>query len=382
MKIVADENIPLVEELFSAFGTVEKKDGRGLQKKDLAAADVLLVRSVTRVDRTLLEGTPVAFVGTATIGEDHIDKAWLREQGIQFVSAPGCNAVAVVQYVMACLLELERTRSLCLEDATVGIVGCGNVGSRLRDVLHRLNIRTLVCDPPLKAAGIQGLVELEALYKADVVSFHVPLILDGSDPTWHLADCEFLASLKPGAVVINTSRGPVVSNTALSRILDSRSDLAVVLDVWEGEPVIDPLLANKVDIATPHIAGYSYDGKISGTRMLYEGLCRFLQQRPGRSVYDYVPDEYNLCVDLSCAGKTRTVLDIVRKVYSVMDDDVALRCVLKMPAQERGKAFDLLRKDYRIRREFQSVRFRNEAALQHELGVWQWAYLNALGFGP
>ena len=274
MKIVADENIPCVAEAFASLGEVTLCPGRSMRAADVRDADILLVRSVTRVGPELLEGSRVRFVGSATIGFDHVDRDYLQERGIGFATAPGSNATSAAEYVVSALLVLAERKGFELAGRRVGIVGCGNVGSRVRDRLTALGMQCLVNDPPLKAqGGHDDYVGLDDILDADVITFHVPFTREGDWPTWHLADRAFLERLKRGAVLVNTARGAVVDNAALDALLAARDDLTVVLDVWEGEPAISEALLQKVDIGTPHIAGYSLDGKLRGTDMIYRAAC-------------------------------------------------------------------------------------------------------------
>ncbi|WP_313689275.1 NAD(P)-dependent oxidoreductase, partial [Pantoea sp.] len=257
MKILVDENMPYARELFSRTGEVLAVPGRPLPEAELADASGLMVRSVTKVNAALLAGTPVKFVGTATAGTDHIDETSLEEAGIAFSAAPGCNAIAVVEYVFSSLLLLAERDGFNLRDRTVGIVGVGNVGGRLQKRLQAWGVKTLLCDPPRADRGdaevFHSLDELVA--QADILTFHTPLFKDGQYKSWHLADAALLMALRPNTILINACRGPVVDNAALLQVLNMRQDLSVVLDVWEPEPELSLELLDKVDIATAHIAG-------------------------------------------------------------------------------------------------------------------------------
>ncbi|AND70251.1 4-phosphoerythronate dehydrogenase [Dyella thiooxydans] len=379
MKILVDENMPLARELFASFGEVLARPGRSLTADDVHDADVLLVRSVTRVDEALLAGSRVRFVGTATIGTDHVDLDWLRAQGIAFASAPGCNAMSVVDYVSSALLELADRHDFALAGRRAGIVGLGNVGSRLQRRLQALGLEVLACDPPLADAGHTGLVDMDAIAGCDIVSFHTPLLRHGAHPSFHLADAALLARLKPGAILLNTSRGAVVDNAALLSALERRDDLHVVLDVWEGEPLVDRRLAARVELATPHIAGYSYDGKLRGTWMLYEALCAFLDQPPTMTLASLVPDSARRVLDLAQLAPRRA-LDLVYATYRITDDDTAFRATLDQTDDIRAAAFDRLRKQYPLRREFATVEIVHGGLPATRLPVGEAAMLRALGF--
>lgn len=371
LTIVADENIPALESLFGNLGRLVRCSGRTLSSEALQEADILLVRSVTSVDQALLAGTPVRFVGTATIGTDHVDLPWLAEQGIGFSSAPGSNADSVVEYVLSSLLHLAAERSLNLLEQVVGIVGVGNVGGRLQRRLEAMGVRVLLCDPPrAQREGDPGFVDLTTLLtQADIVSLHTPLVTSGPWPSYHLLNEETLDLLKPGAILLNTGRGAVIDNQALLRLKMRRPEMTLVLDVWEGEPLIDPRLAAQCAIATPHIAGYSLDGKIRGSWMLYRALCEFLGQTPVITLEQVLPaaavSELRLTPDAD-------LLTPVRLVYDPFRDDRALRATLALPAEQRGAAFDRLRRTYPIRREFATLKISTAGTLK--------AGLSALGF--
>ncbi|HAG03208.1 MAG TPA: 4-phosphoerythronate dehydrogenase, partial [Leclercia adecarboxylata] len=278
MKILVDENMPYARELFSRLGEVKAVPGRPIPVAELDDADALMVRSVTKVNEALLSGKAVKFVGTATAGTDHVDDAWLKQAGIGFSAAPGCNAIAVVEYVFSSLLMLAERDGFSLADRTVGIVGVGNVGSRLQKRLEALGIRTLLCDPPRADRGDEGdfhsLDELVA--ECDVLTFHTPLFKDGPYKSLHLADEALISRLKPGTILINACRGPVVDNAALLKRLDAGQALSVVLDVWEPEPDLNVDLLNKVDIGTAHMAGYSLEGNERGTTQVFEAYSALI----------------------------------------------------------------------------------------------------------
>ena len=361
MKIIVDENIPYGREAFETLGEVETMAGRAITRAALAAADILVVRSITTVDRELLEGTPVRFVGTCTIGEDHIDRAYLAEQGIGFSSAPGCNANSVGEYVIAALLDLAERHDLDLTLLRLGIVGVGNVGARVLAKATALGMSAVLNDPPLAdETGDPRYRPIDEILDCDIITLHVPLEHSGPYPTFHMVDAEFLRWLKPTAILLNTARGPVVDNFALKTALDKGNLRAAVLDVWEGEPNVDMGLLDAVDIATPHIAGYSFDGKVNGTRRIYEAACGFLG----------VPSQWDaLCVlpEPEVGEITVNPLEAnalggaVRAVYDIMRDDTAMRGISRKPKAKHGAYFDRLRKNYPRRREFFNTRVRLSA---------------------
>ena len=354
MKIVADENIPCVKQAFASLGEVSLLPGRGLQAAQVRDADILLVRSVTRVDASLLEGSSVRFVGSATIGFDHVDRDYLQRQQIGFATAPGSNATSAAEYVVSALLVLSDQQGFELAGKTVGIVGCGNVGSRVRQKLSVLGMKCRVNDPPLQAdGGHDDFVSLDEALQADIVTVHVPLTRSGPHPTYHLVNEAFLQRLKPGAIFINTSRGAVADNPALEVLLASRDDLSVVLDVWEGEPSISASLLRQVDLGTPHIAGYSSDGKLRGTDMIYRAACEYFKQPVCWQVADVLQRVASIDLRSREAGNALAIARaVVLGAYDVRQDDARLRATLSLPAAERAIAFDRLRKDYPVRREF------------------------------
>lgn len=371
LTIVADENMPALEALFGQLGRIVRHPGRTLRREDLQHADILLVRSVTRVDQALLEGTPVRFVGTATIGTDHVDLTWLERQGIGFASAPGSNADSVVEYVLSSLLHLAAEQGFDLFDKVVGIVGVGNVGRRLQQRLQAMGLQVLLCDPPRAAReGEEGFVDLATLLQqSDIVSLHTPLVKTGHWPSLHLLNAETLALLRPNAILLNTGRGPVIDNQALLACRQQRPDLTLVLDVWEHEPEVDPRLAALCAIATPHIAGYALDGKVRGSWMLYQALCEFLGLPASVELEQVLPAAEVAALTLAPDAEPLTP---VRLVYDPFRDDRALRATLKLPPEERKKAFDQLRRNYPERREFLTLAVECSGALD--------AQLAALGF--
>ena len=387
MKIVADENIPYVREAFGGVGDVTTLPGREISGEAVRDADLLLVRSITWVGRELVEGSRVRFVATATIGEDHVDKAWLAEHGVSFASAPGSNAGSVTQYVSAALVALEERLGLDLRGMRLGVVGVGNVGSRVARAARALGMEVVLNDPPLERAlkvghppQLPGGVPTEfrplaEIFGCDVVTLHVPLTRKGPDKTYHLVDGRFFSRLQAGTILINTSRGSVVDGGDLKEALDSGRLAACVLDVWEGEPDIDVSLLERVFIGTPHIAGYSFDGKVNGTRMIYEAACRFLGRAPEWDPTPLLPapERPRVEVDGAADGALNST---VRSVYDIMKDDAAMRGLIRCEPGERARFFDRLRKEYPRRREF----FNTTAVVWPRNNELE-ARLSGLGFG-
>jgi len=369
VKILVDENMPYARELFSRLGEVKPVAGRPIPVDELADAQALMVRSVTRVNASLLSGTAVKFVGTATAGTDHVDQAWLDEAGIGFSAAPGCNAIAVVEYVFSALLMLAERDGFTLKDRTVGIVGVGNVGSRLQARLEAWGMRTLLCDPPRAERGDAGdFRPLEALVReADILTFHTPLFKEGPYKTLHLADDALISALKPGAILINACRGAVVDNAALLTRLEAGQDLSVVLDVWEPEPDLNVELLKRVDIGTPHIAGYTLEGKARGTTQVFEAFSAFIGHRQQVALDTLLPAPEFGRITLHGPLDQPTLKRVAHLVYDVRRDDAPLRKVAGIPGE-----FDKLRKNYLERREWSSLYIQCDdaeaASLLHKLG--------------
>lgn len=353
MKILVDENMPYAVELFSRLGTVQSVPGRPIPQDALNDADALMVRSVTKVNEGLLTGKPVKFVGTATAGTDHVDDAWLATQGIGFSAAPGCNAIAVVEYVFSSLLIIAQRDGFQLRDKTVGIIGVGNVGSRLNARLEALGIRTLLCDPPRADRGDAGeFWPLEKLVaEADILTFHTPLNMSGPYATHHLVDADLLAQLPADRILINACRGEVVDNAALLEALNGSKKLTAVLDVWEPEPDLSLALLDKVAIGTAHIAGYSLEGKARGTTQVFEAFSQFIGQPQTVPLESLLPAPEFAEVTLRGALSEAKLLRLIHLVYDVRRDDRPFRRVAGKPGE-----FDKLRKFYEERREWSSLR--------------------------
>jgi erythronate-4-phosphate dehydrogenase len=358
MKIVADANIPFVKECFSSIGEVTVVGGREITPWIVADADILLVRSITPVGVDLLAGSKIRFVGTATIGFDHIDIDFLSRNNIGFASAPGSNANSAAEYVIAGLLEIGQRYALDLEGRSIGIVGVGNVGGRVAKKCAAMGMDVYLNDPPLKRqTGDEKYLPLERLFDCDFITLHTPLTFEGPDKTYHLADEKFFKSLKERCVFVNASRGGVVDSGALKSAIRSGRLRAVVLDVWENEPDIDIELLKMVDIGTPHIAGYSLDGKIAGMIMIYKAACEYFGAEPKFDIEDFLPEPAvpELKINPNITNEQDALLSAVQKIYRIDKDDVRLRRILDKPAENRCRHFDNLRKNYPVRREFQNT---------------------------
>lgn len=368
MKIVIDEKIPYIKGAFEPWAEVVYSPGHAIDSQMVANADALIVRTRTRCDHHLLSGSKVKIVASATIGFDHLETAWLEKSGIRWVNAPGCNSGSVMQYITAALFLLASKHSLDLPYMTLGVVGVGNVGSKVVRAAKAIGMKVLQNDPPRqRREGGKEFLPLEKLLaESDILTLHVPLTLEGMDMTRHLVNSGSLALLKRNSILINTSRGEVVDNTALRVALEERMLRGVILDVWEGEPETDRRLVELVDVATPHIAGYSVDGKANATvnsvRQVSAALNIPLQDwspdslpQPSEPMIDLnrYPDAKNLRdpdIDLTHHRIEKSALELVsravRHTYPLEEDDRLFR--------SSPEKFEYLRDNYRIRREFGS----------------------------
>ncbi|HEX4869989.1 MAG TPA: 4-phosphoerythronate dehydrogenase [Moraxellaceae bacterium] len=373
MRVVADENMPLVADCLAGH-EVRLLPGRRITRADLLDADALLVRSVTRVGPDLVAGTPVRFVGSATIGTDHLDLAGLAALGVAVAAAPGCNARAVGEYVATVLARLAAEQGWAPADRTLGVVGLGNTGGAVVDLARRLGFRLLGCDPFVARADLEQVTLDELLGRADIVSLHVPLTRGGPHPTHHLLDAAALARLPDPAILVNACRGEVVDGTALAAALAARPALTAVLDVWEGEPRVAPALLARVHVGTPHVAGYSQEGKWRGTAMACAALCARLGAPPPpplAALLATVPAPAPLVPPPGPPAARLAAL--LQQACPVARDDTALRASVRAP--DPGAAFDALRRDYPPRREFTAHRV--VLAADDPLAP----LLQALGFG-
>lgn len=277
MKVIVDNKIPYINEAIEKLADeVVYLPGASFTPEAVKDADALIVRTRTLCNRELLEGSQVRFIATATIGYDHIDTDYCQKAGIVWTNCPGCNAGSVEQYVHSVLLLLKREKGLDLEHSTIGVVGVGHVGSRVASMAKNMGMRVLLNDPPRADKGEEGFVDLQTIaQECDIITFHTPLYKEGIYKTYHLADEAFFLSLQKQPFFINSSRGEVVDTHALLEARASGRVREVIIDTWEHEPLINEDLLKVAYIATPHIAGYSADGKANATRMSLEALCRF-----------------------------------------------------------------------------------------------------------
>ena len=348
MKIVCDNKIPFLRGALEPYAEVVYLPGSETTAEVVKDADAIVTRTRTRCDASLLEGSSVRAIATATIGFDHIDTAWCEAHGIAWSNAPGCNSWSVKQYVSSVLAVLAQRHGLRLDTLTLGVVGVGNVGSKVAEVGRAYGMRVLLNDPPrARVEGPEAFTDLDTLLaESDIVTVHVPLTRGGKDATWHLFDADRLARMRPSQILVNSSRGPVVDNAALKDALRRRALMAAVLDVWEGEPELDRELIDLLDIATPHIAGYSADGKANGTTM----SVRYLASQLGLPLADWTASgipapEQALEFTVDAAGKTaqEVLSEAVLHTYDVRRDSDALRAA--------PGSFERLRGDYWVRRE-------------------------------
>ena len=348
IRIIADNKIPFLKGVLEPWASVEYLPGSQIDRNAVMEADALLVRTRTKCNAELLSGTPVKFIGTATIGFDHIDTLWCEENNIRWTNAPGCNSFSVMQYIASALMQISFELELSLSRLTLGIVGVGNVGSKVMKLAQNLGMKVLLNDPPRqRKENDEIFVDLDRLLaKSDIVTLHVPLNKGGIDNTFHLFDKNVFNRIKEGSWLINSSRGEVVDTDAVKEALADDKLAGVVLDVWEKEPEIDISLMHMAFIATPHIAGYSTDGKANGTSMVVNELCRFFDI-PLKDWFPAdvpAPEEPLLVID--CYGKSPE--EIARRAvfhsYNIMEDDVRLRF--------DPSRFEMLRGNYPPRREF------------------------------
>lgn len=348
IRIIADDKIPFLKGVLEPYANVTYLPGKHITKDAAMVADALLIRTRTRCNEQLLEGTPVKFIATATIGYDHIDTGFCKRAGISWTNAPGCNSYSVKQYVSSALLRIAGESGFSLKGKTIGIVGVGNVGRKIEEVATILGMNVLVNDPPrARREKDKRFVDLEQLLSgSDIITLHVPLNMEGQDKTFHFFNDETFSKIKKGTWFINCSRGEVVDTAALKKALEMDFLAGSVLDVWEREPELDIPLMHMSFIATPHIAGYSADGKANGTAMSVRSLCKHFNLPLGDWFPKDVPSPSEPLFSIECEGKSDE--EILRKVvfhtYNIVEDDIKLRF--------DPSKFEKLRGDYPVRREF------------------------------
>ncbi len=350
IKIVADDKIPFLNGALEPFAEVLYYPGKEISNEILRNADALITRTRTLCNKELLDGTKVKFIATATIGFDHIDTQYCKSKNIQWTNAPGCNSASVMQYIASALVRLSIKYGFNFSEKTIGIIGHGNVGSKVSKLASALGFRVLVNDPPLQRAGLlEKHVSLDEIKeKADIITFHVPLNKQGIDKTLHLVDQNFLNTLKPSTILINSSRGNIVDNNALKEALKNRRIKGAILDVWENEPNIDIELLDLVDYATPHIAGYSADGKANGTAMSVQAISDFFGFGLKNWFPANIPAPSNpfLVIDYHEKTEMEIYSEAILATYNIKADDERLKKSVGTFEKQRG--------DYPLRREFEN----------------------------
>ncbi|HOW09347.1 MAG TPA: 4-phosphoerythronate dehydrogenase [Bacteroidales bacterium] len=348
LRVVADDKIPFLKGVLEPFAQVTYLPGSRIDRNSIKDADALIIRTRTKCNEELLSGTPVKFIATATIGFDHIDTVWCEQNNIKWTNAPGCNSSSVQQYVASALLKISGDSGFLLRDKTLGIVGVGNVGSKVLKVAEAFGMKVLLNDPPrARREGSDGFATFEQiLAEADIITIHVPLNLEGEDKTHNMFTGEVFGRIRKGAWLINTSRGEVVSTEAFKDALAGEKIDGAVIDVWEKEPEIDIALMHMAFLATPHIAGYSADGKANGTAMAVRSLSDEFRLPLTEWYPSEIPDTPEPVFTIDCNGKDAE--DIARRAvfhsYNIIEDDVRLRF--------DPSRFEKERENYPVRREF------------------------------
>lgn len=370
MKIVIAETVLLGREAFETLGDVIVVPDREISPLHVRDADALIVRSKTKIGKDLLQGSSVRFVGTATAGYDHLDLDYFYDNEIAWCASPGCNANSVSEYVFTALLELHQRHGIELAGKTLGVIGVGEVGSRVVKKADALGMRVLLNDPPVKElmktsdydpkvapARYGGFLPLEdVLAESDVLTLHVPLEHEKPWPTVDLANYKFFSEMKPGAIFINAARGKAVENDSLITAADNGVVDHVILDVWNPEPAYPLDLLKVADIASPHIAGYTFEGSLNGTIACYEAFCRFFELAPCWDPQEFLQPVPDIQVDAAKKEDEDVLWEVVSQAYPIMEDDSAIREAAVKEDDVRGKNFDRLRKEYYRRREFQNFR--------------------------
>jgi erythronate-4-phosphate dehydrogenase len=348
MKIVADDKIPFLKGVLEPFLDVEYFAGNAITPEIVKEADALIVRTRTKCNAQLLQGSNVRFIATATIGYDHIDVSYCEKSGIAWTNAAGSNSGSVMQYVAAALLAYATENKINLKEHVLGVIGAGNVGKKVIRLAEAIGMGVVINDPPrTRDEGPCGFVSLDGILReADIITVHVPLINTGEDRTFHLIDAEFMDKMNKGSLLINTARGEVVDNKVLKKALVAGSLSAAILDVWENEPLIDQELLRKVFIGTPHVAGYSVDGKANATTMVVNAVADFFKLDIQGWEPSDVPEPENKIIQFNAAGKSSQEIlsDLIKRTYDIRRDDKALRL--------QPDDFEKYRGNYPFRREF------------------------------
>jgi erythronate-4-phosphate dehydrogenase len=352
IKIIADDKIPFLEGVLEPFAVIEYIPGSMINRRHVSDADALIIRTRTKCTEELLEGSAVKFIATATIGFDHIDIQYCKKKNIIWINAPGCNSASVMQYIAAALLKTSREYRFSPDEKTLGIIGVGNVGSKVAKLARNLGMKVLLNDPPReRKEGAGDFLDFNTVVReSDILTLHTPLNFVGVDKTYHLINEKIIRKMKKGSWLINSSRGEVAESNSIKNALDSGKLGGAILDVWEHEPDIDQLLMQKTFIATPHIAGYSTDGKANGTSAAVNGIAQFFDL-PLRNWYPPdVPSPQN--DEIVINGKGKTAWEIVREAveitYNISEDDLRFRFSPSDFEKQRG--------EYPLRREFTAYR--------------------------
>jgi erythronate-4-phosphate dehydrogenase len=363
MKVIIDDKIPFIKGLLEPVANVIYIKGSNICKEDIIDADALIIRTRTKCDEKLLKDTKVKFIATATIGSDHIDNVWCNANGIKWTNAPGCNSGSVMQYITAAILFLAKKHKLKLSDLTLGVVGVGNVGKKIVKIAGALGIRVLQNDPIREIAEGKGrFCNLnDLLAQSDIVTVHVPLTFTDEYPTYHLANDHFFSVMKQNSFFINSSRGQVCDEISLKKALKNEYITGCVLDVWETEPTPDNYLLKITDITTPHIAGYSLDGKLNATLMAVKAMSDFFNIKVTLPTVDKLQQPENPVIDISKYDKNeqKALTDIILKTYPISIDSDLLK---KSPEN-----FEAMRGDYWPRREFEAFSIKGEHKIKNTL---------------
>lgn len=348
IRIIADDKIPFLKGVLEPYAKVTYLPGNQINRNSISGTDALLVRTRTKCDHELLSGTPVKFIGTATIGFDHINTEFCEKNEIKWTNAPGCNSSSVQQYIASALLRISAESEFSLKDKTLGIIGVGNVGSKVQNLANALGMNVILNDPPRARKEREKIFSSldHLLNESDIITMHVPLNLDGQDKTYHFFDSGTFRKIRKGSWFINSSRGEVVETEALKDALGGEKLVGAVIDVWENEPEIDIPLMHMSFLATPHIAGYSADGKANGISMIVKDLCESFDIPLGDWYPSEVPAPTEPVLTIDCNGKSTE--EILRRAvfhtYNIIEDDIRLRF--------DPSHFEKERENYPVRREF------------------------------
>jgi erythronate-4-phosphate dehydrogenase len=348
MKIIIDDKIPYIQGALEPFGEVVYLPGKDVTPEIVKDADVIVTRTRTKCNKELLEGSSVSMIATATIGYDHIDTAWCEKAGIEWTNAPGCNSWSVTQYIMAALHMLAKERDLKLSEMTIGVIGAGNVGSKVARFCEAIGMAVLVNDPPRqRAEGDAGFVSLEAIQQnADIISVHTPLTHEGIDKTYHLVDSNFIGNCAKDFYFINSARGEISDTASIIDSLKTGKIKEAIIDCWENEPDIDLELLKRAFISTPHIAGYSRDGKANGTSMSVQAISR----KFGLGINNWecknveLPAKTTITIDGNGKDDQQIIAEAILATYPIREDSNRLK--------NSPSAFEKQRGDYQVRREF------------------------------